>query len=304
MAPQPTQPALGRFWALVEHQHGVTTRAQLLQIGFTPDAIKWRIARGRLHRVRRGVYTVGRPELTRLGELMAAVLSCGEAAVLSHSSAAELWGISEGHRGPIEVSVPLRRDPHGGGLLVHRRNGMRTDDLTTKRGIPVTSPIATVIDLAPGLSTRALEALINAGDKLELFTPDELRAELDRIAPRPGVAPVRSLLDRHTFLLTDSELERRFIPIARRAGLPPPLTQRWVNGFRVDFYWPELGLIVETDGLRYHRTPAQQVRDRLRDQTHTAAGLTPLRFTHAQIRYEPAEVEAMLRAVAQRLRAD
>ncbi len=79
-----------------------------------------------------------------------------------------------------------------------------------------------------------------------------------------------------------------------------PLTGRHLNGFEVDFYWPDLRLVVETDGLRYHRTPAQQARDRIRDQTHTAAGLTPLRFTHAQIRFEPRRVVAVLRSVAGR----
>jgi very-short-patch-repair endonuclease len=77
-----------------------------------------------------------------------------------------------------------------------------------------------------------------------------------------------------------------------------------VNGFRVDFYWPDLGLVVETDGLRYHRTPARQARDRRRDQTHTAAGLTPLRFTHAQVRHEPTHVRETLRRTASRLRLD
>jgi very-short-patch-repair endonuclease len=84
--------------------------------------------------------------------------------------------------------------------------------------------------------------------------------------------------------------------------LPQPLTQRWVNGFRVDFYWPELELVVETDGLRYHRTPAEQAVDRVRDQTHSAAGLTPLRFTLAQVRYEPSYVQGVLEQVARRLR--
>ena len=74
-----------------------------------------------------------------------------------------------------------------------------------------------------------------------------------------------------------------------------------MNGFRADFFWPELGLVVETDGLRYHRTPAQQVRDRRRDQVHTAAGLTALRFTHAQVRFEAAEVREVLLQVAARL---
>jgi very-short-patch-repair endonuclease len=103
---------------------------------------------------------------------------------------------------------------------------------------------------------------------------------------------------------TDSELERCFLPIARRAGLSLPETGAYVNGFKVDFNWPELGLVVETDGLRYHRTPAQQTRDRIRDQAHVAAGLTPLRFTRAQVRFEPGYVKATLSATARHLCLD
>ena len=102
--------------------------------------------------------------------------------------------------------------------------------------------------------------------------------------------------------LTDSELERLLLTIAGRAGLGLPETGVWLNGFKVDFYWPDLGLVVETDGLRYHRTAAQQERDRIRDQAHIAAGLTPLRFTHGQVRFESLHVEDTLRSVARRLK--
>jgi very-short-patch-repair endonuclease len=124
---------------------------------------------------------------------------------------------------------------------------------------------------------------------------------LDGYAGIPGVALLREVLDRRTFILTDSELERRFLPIARAAGLTRPLTRQRVNGFRVDFHWRELGLVVETDGLRYHRTPAQQTRDRLRDQAHLAAGLTPRRFTHAQVRYDSEHVGSVLASTGARL---
>ena len=279
----------------------MVSRAQLLALGFTVDAIKWRVARGRLHLVTTGCLRRGSPELTRKGELMAAVLACGPGAVLSHSSAAELWRLVDEAGAFIEVSVPLPRDPRCHGLRVHRRSVLRPEDKTEEDGIPTTSPVATIIDIAAGLKPRALEAAINEGDKRNLFTPASLRMQLESIPPRQGVAPLRKLLDRHTFLLTDSDLERRFVPIVRRSGLPDPLTREWVNGFRVDFYWPDLRLVVETDGLRYHRTPAQQARDRLRDQAHTAAGLTTLRFTHGQIRYETDHVEATLAATARRL---
>ncbi len=116
------------------------------------------------------------------------------------------------------------------------------------------------------------------------------------------MAVLRALLDRDSFLLSDSDLEILFHPISKRAGLPLPRSKAEVNGFEVDFFWPGLSLVVETDGLRYHRTAAAQARDRLRDQTHTAAGLTPLRFTHFQIKYESARVVAILRSTAARLR--
>jgi hypothetical protein len=257
---------------------------------------------GRLHPDRRGVYALGRPELTRLGVWMAAVLACGPGAVLSHLTAALLWRLWEGNEGSIEVSVARGRCPQLSGLVVHRRAALSPEDITEHVGIPVTSPICTLIDIAPSLSRAELERAVNQADKLDLATPEEIRVGLDRAGSRRGVGVLRKLLDRATFTLTDSELERRFLPIATGAGLPLPLTQQIVNGFRVDFFWPDLGLIVETDGLRYHRTPAQQARDRLRDQTHTAAGLTPLRFTHAQVRYEPGYVRATLARAASRLR--
>jgi very-short-patch-repair endonuclease len=132
--------------------------------------------------------------------------------------------------------------------------------------------------------------------------PDELRTTLAGASGLPGVAPLREVLDRSTFTLTESDLERRFLPLAGAAGLTLPQTGQFVNGFKVDFYWPELGLVVETDGLRYHSTPAQQARDRRRDHAHAVAGLTSLRFTPAQVRYQPRHVELTLARVARRLR--
>jgi very-short-patch-repair endonuclease len=242
------------------------------------------------------VYAVGRRELTRIGEWMAAVLACGDGAVLSHESAAALWAIRGETASEIQVSVPRRADPRHPGIEVHRRSALPSEDLTSRRNIPVTTPVRTLIDLGTRLRSHAIEAAINEADKLDLVDPVSLGARLmDRRGQR-GVRPLRKILDRGEFVLTDSELERRFLPIAKRAGLGMPLTQQWVNGFRVDFYWPELGLVVETDGLRYHRTPSEQARDRVRDQAHIAAGLTPLRFTHWQVRHDPKQVERTLRA--------
>ncbi len=265
--------------------------------------IRWRIERGRLFPLHRGVYAVGRPAVTQLGRLMAAVLVCGPHALLSHASALALWRMLPARASdPIHVSVPSTRGPGRSGLMVRRRTGLAEGDAKRCQGIPVTAPALALIDAATTISAAELEAAIAAADKLDLVDPESLRAELERRGRRPGTGPLRRILDRATFALTDSELERRFLPIARRAGLGRPLTQHRVNGFVVDFYWPDLGLVVETDGLRYHRTAAQQARDRVRDQRYAAAGLTPLRFTHAQVRYEPGHVRETLARVAARLR--
>lgn len=300
MTDQTLQSSAAAVWALAKLQHGVVTRAQLLGLGFSHVAIKHRIRSGRLHPVQRGVYAVGRRDLPRHGIWMAAVLSCGPEAVASDGTAATLWRICAEPPGEVHVSIPtgeVRRRP---GIVVHRR-ALAGRYVTRRHGIPVTTPVRTLVDMAAVLSRAQLETAINEADKRDLVTPDAVLSELPRLAGRPGVAALRDTLDRATFSLTDSQLERRFLPIARSAGLPRPRTGRRLHGFKVDFYWPELGLVVETDGLRYHRTPSQQARDRLRDQAHTAAGLTPLRFTHAQVAYEPDHVRATLSAVARRL---
>jgi very-short-patch-repair endonuclease len=168
-------------------------------------------------------------------------------------------------------------------------------------GIPVVAPVRTLIDIARSLDGVRLERAINEADRLDLVDPETLFEELEAYPGVPGVGRLREILGRHTFRLTDSELERRFLLLIEAAGLPMPVTGKRLNGFKVDFYWPHLALVVETDGLRYHRTPAQQGRDRLRDQTHAAVGLTALRFTHEQVRFEAKHVRETLRAVAARL---
>lgn len=232
-------------------QHGLVTRRQLFDLGFGPDEIHYRIERKRLHPVWRGVYAVGRPGLTREARWMAAVMACGDGAVASHACAGAIWEVVEAESGSIEVTVPARSRVRKRGIRAYRRD-LDDAEITTHLEIPVTTPVRTLIDLATVLDRDKLETAVNEADKRDLADPETLRTALDGYAGRPGVATLRELLDRRTFTLTDSELERRFLPIARAAGLPPPLTQHRVNGSKVDFFWPDLGLVVETDGLRYH----------------------------------------------------
>lgn len=295
------QPVGGGAWRLAAKQHGVVARRQLLELGLSAQSIQHRIAKGRLHQVEQGVYAVGRPELTRRGRWMAAVLGGGPKAALSHRSAAALWGIASSRGSGIEISVPSSSGRRRPGIRLHRRPHLPLFDLTTHDGIPVTTPVRTLIDVARRLDPPRLERAINEADRLDLVDPEALFDALDDYRGQPGVGPLRELLGERTFRLTDSELERRFLRIVADASVPTPVTGMRLNGFKVDFYWPHLALVVETDGLRYHRTPAQQARDRLRDQAHTAAGMTPLRFTHAQVRFEATHVRETLLAVVRRL---
>ncbi|HEX4305152.1 MAG TPA: DUF559 domain-containing protein, partial [Solirubrobacterales bacterium] len=161
--------------------------------------------------------------------------------------------------------------------------------------------VQTLIDLATRHGRPRMERAMNEADKLGLVKTDDLREALDDHPGEPGVARLRTIIDRATFRYTRTELERAFLPLVRQAGLSTPRTSVYVTGFEVDFHFPDLGLVVETDGLTYHRTPAEQRKDRERDQAHTAAGLTQLRFTHGQIKYEPDHVARTLRATASRL---
>lgn len=232
---------------------------------------------------------------------MAALLYCGDGAVLSHSSAAALLGIGVEESGYVEVSVrssAVRRHPE---LRAHRRPTLRDDEVGVSDRIPVTSPAQTIVDLTLRHDRMTVERMVDEADRLDLITPPQLRTALGNHLGEPGVALLRTWLDRRTFRLTRSRLERLFLPLAREVGLPVPETKVWVNGFEVDFLWRDLRLVVETDSLRHHRTPAQQSRDRLRDQTHAAAGFLSLRFTHEQVRYEPEHVRAVLGDVARRL---
>jgi very-short-patch-repair endonuclease len=301
MGPESLQIPATAVWELAERQHGVAAREQLLALGLSVDVIRNRVSRGRLHPIWSNVYAVGRPQLTRRGRWMAAVLTCGERAALSHKSAAELWGIAPWALGQIHVSVPPAVYRRRRGIRLHRRATLESWELTDRDAIPVTTAMRTLIDLATYSSAEELEGAVNEADKLGLVDPETLRAEVEERRV-DGAPRLRQLLDRRTFSLTNSELERRFLRLVRRANLPSPLTQQWINGFRVDFFWPELGLIVETDGLRYHRTATQQSRDRSRDQAHAAAGLIVLRFTHAQVSFEDDRVIAVLRRVAERQR--
>ena len=233
---------------------------------------------------------------------MAAVLACGTGAVLSHRSAAALWGFGDEHPNYIDVSVRRASEARLTGVRCHRRPSLPSSEVELRRGIPLTQPVRTFLDLATVTGPKTLERAINAADKLEVIDADSLRRALEDHPGQPGIRLLRHVLDKDTFRLSDDELERLFRPLAAAAGLPTPLTKFMVDEFEVDFFWPDLGLVVETDGWRYHRTPSAQTRDALRFQVHVAAGRTPLRFSHWQVKHEPRHVINILTKTAANLR--
>lgn len=284
-------------------QRGRITYDQLRALGLSKGAIKHRVASGRLRRHGHKVFGLGVIDDSREAGWMTGVLLGGTGTLLSHSFGFALWGLGQPVGRNIEISVPLPRSVRRPGLTVHRRGSFLGSESRVRNQIPVTSPALTIIDNARRVGLDGVDRAISEADARGHVAPEVVHLTARRLAFVPGAKIVSGLLDRRTLVLTETELERWFAKIIRRAGLPIPLTQEVVNGYRVDFYWPELGLVVETDGGSYHRTPGQQTRDRREDQTHLLAGMTPLRFTHEQVRYAPDEVESVLAPIVQRLQA-
>lgn len=288
---------------LAGRQHGVVSRSQLIELGMGPGATRHALARGKLHRLMPGVYAVGRPVVGERGRWMAAILSCGPHALLSHRSAAALLGPRKRTQGAIELVVPADVVRKGPGIRVYRRAPMAPERQALRPRvfdeIPITAPAVVLIDLATCVEDFELEAAVSEADHRGFIDPESLRLAIDGLR-RPGARRLRNLLDATAYEMTATKLEHLFRLLAGDAGLPPPLTQAQLGRSRVDFFWAELGLIVETDSLRYHRTPFTQANDARRDNANAARGLTTLRFTHWQVKNEPEYVRGELRAVAAR----
>lgn len=286
-------------WELARRQHGVISHEQLRAHGFSEAAIRHRLRTGRLFGLRRGLYAVGRPDVSRRGLWMGATLMSGAGAALDGESGLALWGVRSNEK-EIEVAVPERARRAQPGIRLRRVRGL-AGQVTDIDGIPVLSLPPLFVQLAGRVGAGALEAAINEADKKDLIHVEQLRDEIEALRGRPGVATLRQVIDRATFRYSDSELERAMRPIIRKAGLGEPRMGEMVNGYRVDFWWPELNFVIETDGGRFHRTAFQQTKDRRRDQAHTLAHTAHLRFTHGQIRFERPYVEWSVRKMARDL---
>ena len=282
-APGPDQ----RLAKLARSQYGVVARRQLAAIGLSRRAVERRIASGRLHRIHLGVYAVGHTVLSRNARYLAAVLAAGDGAVLSHRSAAILWGIHRSDAAKIDVTVPRSCGFRSTRSIAVHRPRLAPEPMT-HAGVRVTTPVRTLQDLAIAVPRRTLEKAAEMAEALRLdvtLDPDH-----------PGAARLNDVLERHDLhSITRSPLEDEFLELCDRHGIPRPLVNTHVEGFEVDFVWPDARLIVETDSRTYHGTADAFERDRARDARLTAAGWRVVRFTRRQVRFEDAVVADLLR---------
>jgi very-short-patch-repair endonuclease len=277
----------GRERAIAElagRQRGVVTRAQLLRVGLTPGAIDHRLASARLHPVYRGVYLVGHPVPVKGARELAAVLTCGRGAVLSHRSAASLWRLLPNAATEIDVTLVGRKCESRPGIRVHCVAALDRRDVRKLGGIPVTAPARTILDLAAVVTSRELERALAEADTRRLAPRTQLLSLLARVGARRGVGALRSLIEGDAGpALTRSEAEEQLLALIRAAELPSPELNVRVGGHEVDFLWRHQGVVVEVDGFRYHSSRAAFERDRRRDAEFGARGFTVMRITWRQI---------------------
>jgi hypothetical protein len=285
--------------SIASQQHGVVSRTDLLEVGVSRKAINHRMTTGRLHQVHRGVYAVGHRALSADGVRMAAVLAAAPNGVLSHRSAAALWGFTQSS--VIEVTANRGRRPRQG--IRVRRIPFQPDEVTRVRGIRVTTVPRTLFDLAALLPRHQIERAINEAEVRRLTDKLSLPDLVARYPRRKGVWVIEAILDKIAagFAIPRHEIESLFLELVDRAGLPRPEVNAYllVAGIWIecDCVWREHRVIVELDGRATHDTAAAFERDRARDRRLAARGWRLVRITWRQLAEEPEAVASDLRAI-------
>ncbi|MBV9803839.1 MAG: type IV toxin-antitoxin system AbiEi family antitoxin domain-containing protein [Solirubrobacterales bacterium] len=283
---------------VARRQDNVITHDQLFEAGLGRGAIARRLAAGTMQQLHRGVYLLGAAPPTHMARTRAAVMACGDGAVVSHRSAAEMFGLLPETDGEVDVTVVGRNPGFHSGVRLHRPRHLARHDVTKMRGIPMTTVARTICDLAASVSARDTERAFQEALYRRIVTTTGLGDILKREPRRKGAAVIRTLLEDPR--MTRSEKERALLKLLDQAQLPRPLTNVRLHGHLVDAYWPEQRLVLEFDGWQAHGHRHAFERDRRFDQVMLANGLRPLRVTDRQFVGEPFAIVAR---IAQSLRA-
>lgn len=289
---------------LAGRQAGVVSRRQLRELGYSEAAIGRAVSAARLHRVHRGVYAVGHRLLSAHGRCHAAVLACGPDAVLSHASAAWLWGLQPKLGSLVEVSIPTRGHPRKA-IQVHHLLSLGTEDRDKSEGLPVTAIPRTLLDLAATLRRSPLDHAVQRAERLDLLDLGKIDAVLERRRGAPGTVALRRALEIYRApVFARSRPERLFLDLVKKAGLPHPAINTYVAGHEIDAYWERERFAVEVDGWDAHRSRAAFEQDPVRQEELKLAGIDSIRLTARRIEREPARVAERLAILLDRRRGE
>lgn len=285
-----------RILEIAARQHGVVSRKQLTEAGLSRGAVEHRLRKGTLRPVHRGVYRTG-PTTPKYQAEAAALLACGDAAVLTHRTAAAILRIIPEPRPekPVDVSGPRTLRGSRSGIRIHRVGRLPADEVEHRHGLAVAVASRTIVDLAGCLGPNDLERALARAERQDLVTLDQVRAIAARHRGRPGLGRLRALLDDIAEpAFTRSPPELLLLKKLRKAGVPRPRANARIAGMEVDLLFPDHRLAVEIDGYAFHRQRPAFEEDRSRDNVLAAQGIVVMRFTWRQITREPDQVLARL----------
>jgi hypothetical protein len=287
-----------RVAALAARQHGNITIAQLSAFGLSRGEVRTRVEAGWLLPRHTGVFAVGHVPRSRASRWHAAVLALGPEAVLSYEAAGALFEVVRGAT-RVEVTVPPTSGrPHRDGIVVHRQQ-LPPEHVTTRDGIPCTTLVRLMLDLAAVRHGRSLANVFEQAQVKHGLSPDVLGAEVLSRPRHRGSGRLKLLLaDAVDPAGVRSILELRFLRLCAQHGIPRPLVNVAIGPWTPDFLWPQQRLVVETDGVRFHATVAARRRDAEKDDWLRAAGYRVIRLRWADVVSHP---DAAATKVAQAL---
>jgi very-short-patch-repair endonuclease len=278
-------------------QFGVIRRDQLLRIGLSGEQIKQRLRDGRLTIIHRGVYAVGHSALSCLGTCTAALLAIGRPSALSHLTAAFLDSYHPHQPTRIDVTTTARTREGDDRIRLHRVRSLPAHHLDKHKGLPITRPARTLLDLAETVTASELTRLIGEAEYQRKVTRQQLIAITHDVQGRRGIKALTAIVGDGSPQPTHSEFEDLFLKAIQQAGLPRPVSNIKILGYRPDFLWPQHKVIVETDGGRGHETFSARERDPIRDARLQIAGYRVMRVTWHEFKTRPSAVIARLAAL-------